>query len=244
MSCSISDIKSSIFIIIMPIEKYTYLILMASCLLFPLAFSFDKRVAFYKNWSKLFVATIIPAAFFILWDAWFTGRGIWSFSDTYTIGYRLLNLPIEEWLFFLVIPYCSIFVYEVLKSYFPKADYNQQLFWGLIALGIVFIVLAFVYITHAYTFWNFTFNAVFLAILLLNIWFLEYITHFVLTFLICLVPMLIVNGVLTSLPVVEYNTMHITNFKIYTIPFEDFFYYFLLLMMNVLIYQRLLKPKD
>ena len=228
----------------MPLEKYTYLLLMGACLLFPFAFSFDKRVAFYKNWGKLFVATIIPATFFIVWDAWFTSRGIWSFNDAYTLGFKILNLPIEEWLFFIVIPYCSIFVYEVLKSYFPKADYNQQLFWGLIALGLVFIALAFIYINRGYTFWNFAFNAVFLTFLLLNMWFLEHITHFVLTFVICLVPMLLVNGILTSLPVVEYNTLHITGFKIYTIPFEDFFYYFLLLMMNVIIYQRLKRVKE
>jgi len=228
----------------MLMEKYTYLILMASCLIFPFAFSFDKRVAFYKNWGKLLVATIIPATFFIIWDAWFTSRGIWSFNDTYIIGYKILNLPIEEWLFFIVIPYCSIFVYEVLKSYFPKADYNQQLFWGLIVLGLVFVALAFIYILRGYTFWNFAFNAVFLTFLLLNMWFLEHITHFILTFIICLVPMIIVNGILTSLPIVEYNTLHISGFKIYTIPFEDFFYYFLLLMMNVIIYQRLKKTKE
>ncbi|MEI7501859.1 MAG: lycopene cyclase domain-containing protein [Paludibacter sp.] len=228
----------------MPLEKYTYLILMAFCLIFPLAFSFDKRVAFYKNWGKLFVATIVPAAFFIAWDVWFTSRSIWSFNDSYVVGIKIFNLPIEEILFFIVIPYCSIFVFEVLKSYFPKADYNQQLFWGLIFLCLIFIGSAVYFFNHVYTFWNFTFNAVFLAILLLNMWFLEHITHFLLTFAICLVPMLIVNGVLTALPVVEYNPLQISGFKIYTIPFEDFFYFFLLLMMNVLIFVRMKRVRE
>ena len=225
------------------LEKYTYLILMASSLIFPFAFSFDKRVAFYKNWAKLFVAIIIPAVFFITWDTWFTSLGVWSFNNNYTLGCRIINLPIEEWLFFIVIPYCSIFVYEVLKSYFPKADFTKQLLCIFIALDLFFVVLAILYNKNLYTFMNFTFNALVLTFLLLNKWFLEHITHFFLTFVICLFPMIIVNGVLTSLPVVEYNTLHITGFKLYTIPFEDFFYYLLLLMMNLLIYQRLMQTK-
>ncbi len=225
------------------IEKYTYLILMISSLIFPFAFSFDKRVAFYKHWGKVFIATIIPGTFFIIWDAWFTSRGIWSFNDAYTLGFKILNLPLEEWLFFIVIPYCSIFVYEVINSYFPKADYTKQLFWIFIALDFIFVVLAIIYYQNKYTFFNFTFNALVLTFLLLNKWFLNHITHFFLTFVICLIPMIVVNGVLTSFPVVEYNTLHITGFKLYTIPFEDFFYYFLLLMMNVFIYQRLKQVK-
>lgn len=223
----------------MQIEKYTYLAIMLSCIVFPLGFSFDKRVAFYKKWPKLLLAIVVPAIFFICWDAWFTSREIWSFNNDYTLGFRMMGLPIEEWLFFVVVPYCSIFVYEVLKSYFPKLDYTQQLFWGLVVLNITFITLAFLFFIQIYTFWNFIFNAIFLVFLLKNAWFLKHITHFMFTFVVCLVPMFIVNGLLTALPIVEYNALHISEIKIFTIPFEDFFYFFLLLMMNVLIYERL-----
>lgn len=227
----------------MQIEKYTYLAIMLSCIVFPLSFSFDKRVAFYKKWPKLLVAIVVPALFFIGWDAWFTSRGIWSFSNDYTLGFRLLGLPIEEWMFFVVVPYCSIFVYEVLKSYFPKLDFTQQLFWGLIGLNFVFAAISVLFFNQNYTFWNFTFNALFLFFLLTNSWFLKHITHFVFTFTICLLPMFIVNGILTSMPIVSYDLSQISGLKISTIPFEDFFYFFLLLMMNVLIFERLQRIK-
>jgi len=77
-------------------EKFTYLLLMLSSILFPLAFSFDKKVAFHTKWRYLSWAILIPAIFFIAWDAWFTSIHVWSFSYNYTLGIRLLGLPLEE----------------------------------------------------------------------------------------------------------------------------------------------------
>ncbi len=49
--------------------------------------------------------------------------------------------------------------------------------------------------------------------------------------------MLVVNGILTSFPVVSYNPAEFSNLRLYTIPLEDFIYYFLLLAMNIFIYE-------
>jgi lycopene cyclase domain-containing protein len=227
----------------MQMEKYSYLITLLVAVLFPIAYSFDKRVRFYTKWKPLFIATIIPATFFIVWDIYFAKQGIWSFNDHYILGFRLMGLPLEEWLFFIVIPYCSIFVYEVIKSYFSTLDYNEILFWLLILLVFVFQTVALIHFHRNYTFWNFTFNAVFLVFLLLNSWFLKQLTYLVVTFVICLIPMMVVNGILTGLPIVEYDNSQIIGIKTFSIPFEDFFYYFLLLMMNLLLYERQLRSK-
>jgi lycopene cyclase domain-containing protein len=53
-----------------------------------------------------------------------------------------------------------------------------------------------------------------------------------------LIPFLIVNGLLTSIPVVLYNNEENLNFRIYSIPFEDVFYGMLLIMMNVIGYEK------
>ena len=56
---------------------------------------------------------------FIPWDIWFTDIGVWWFRDDYITGWKIFLLPIEEWLFFIVVPYACIFIYEVL-IYFIK----------------------------------------------------------------------------------------------------------------------------
>lgn len=224
-------------------DKIIYISLMVGSVLFPFLFSFEKQIQFFKKWKFLFIATAIPATFFIIWDSWFTQIGVWSFNNTYILGPRLLGLPLEEWLFFVIIPYCSVFVYEVIKSYFPKLNFNKEIYISFVVLLLIFALLTYVYSSRDYTFYNFLFNTIMLSFLLLNKWFKEHLTHFTLAFVVSLVPMFIVNGVLTAMPVVEYNSMEISNIRIYTIPFEDFFYFFLLFMMNIVIYEQLQRKR-
>jgi lycopene cyclase domain-containing protein len=68
--------------------------------------------------------------------------------------------------------------------------------------------------------------------------------YFYLAWIICIVPMLIVNGVLTSLPVVWYNDTQNLGFRVGTIPFEDFFYNMLCMLMNVGIFEMLRRRKQ
>lgn len=82
----------------------------------PFILSFDKKVAFYKYWPGLFLGIGINALLFISWDYWFTYTGVWSFSDIYTFPQRLLMLPLEEWSFFIVVPYASVFIYALKQA--------------------------------------------------------------------------------------------------------------------------------
>ena len=99
----------------MPIYLYLDLLVIA----FPLLLSFDKKVAYFKTWKYLFPAILIIGAFFVLWDMQFTRMNIWSFNQKYLLGIYMYNLPIEEVLFFIVVPFSCVFIYEVLKAYFP-----------------------------------------------------------------------------------------------------------------------------
>lgn len=59
---------------------------------------------------------------------------------------------------------------------------------------------------------------------------------------ILVVLLFIVNGYLTWRPIVTYNSDFITNFRVFTIPIEDFFYGFSLVTLNLIIWEKLTKP--
>ncbi|MCE1155529.1 MAG: lycopene cyclase domain-containing protein [Bacteroidales bacterium] len=219
------------------LQQSTYLLLMAGSVLFPLVFSFEKQIHFVSRWKFLPLAIGAPAAFFIGWDVWFTRTGIWSFSNEYTLGFRMMGLPAEEWLFFIIVPFCSLFIYENVKFFLQKFSYHDRLVKLLWFVAVLCFLIAIVAHDLTYTFWNFTFTTLFLVFLLFTGWFRKHITHFIIAFLIGTVPMLIVNGILTSFPVVSYNPLEFSNLRLFSIPVEDFTYYFLLLGMNVFFYE-------
>lgn len=225
-------------------NHYTYFLILAASLAGPIALSFDKKVAFYKNWKYLFPATIFPALLYILWDSYFTAKGVWSFNDAYITGVKLYNLPVEEVLFFFVIPYCCLFIYECIRSYFPNV---KKIMWAdklLLVVAVLLLITGLIFYNKYYTGWTFIFTSLFLA----GLYFInKKITLFnaglfVVSYSVMLIPFLIVNGFLTAIPVVLYNDAENLGIRIYTIPFEDTFYGMLLILMNVVIYERL-KPK-
>ena len=218
-------------------QDYTYLALLGGSILFPLILSFDKKVAFYKNWKALFPAVFIVAAFFIIWDVWFTHVGIWHFNPNYVLGYYLFGLPVEEWLFFFVIPYCCVFIYEVIKAYWSNREFAIFSSNFSIIISIVLIIIAAIYYDQLYTFVNFILTSIVLFALSQSKFFNKYSGYFYVSYFVSLIPFFLVNGVLTSMPVVEYNNAENLSLRAGTIPVEDFIYLLLLLIGNVYLYE-------
>jgi len=220
---------------------YTYFLILAASIAGPFGLSFDKKVGFYKTWKWLFPAMIIPALIYIAWDIFFTSKGVWSFNEDYISGIKLVNLPIEEVLFFFIVPYCCIFIYECIRCYFPNLKNKKTADRILQALAIVLLLTGIFFYTKYYTSWTFILCAIFIiAIYLFNNYFKDFdATSFLVSYAIILIPFLIVNGFLTAIPVVLYNDAENLGIRIYSIPFEDTFYGMLLVMMDIAIYEKL-----
>lgn len=219
---------------------YTYFLILAASVAGPLVLSFDKKVAFYKNWKYVFPAMIIPALLYIVWDVYFTKIGVWSFNEEYITGIKLVNLPLEEVLFFFIVPYCCIFIYACIKSYFPNLVNKKRADLFLKLLAAILLVLGLIYFSKHYTSWTFVLTGTFvLLVYLFKNFFKSFdAVSFLVSYAICLIPFLIVNGFLTAMPVVQYNDAENLGIRIYTIPFEDAFYGMLLVLMNVVIYEK------
>ena len=91
----------------------------------PFALSFDKKVAFFKEWRFVIIATLIVAVPFLIWDELFTQWGVWGFNPKYLLKIYLGHLPLEEVLFFIVIPYNFIFILKVIQAYFPNRNQKR-----------------------------------------------------------------------------------------------------------------------
>lgn len=219
-----------------------YFFLNIGSLFIPFIYSFDKRLNYVKRWKVIFSGITITAVFYIIWDIIFTKLGVWSFNPRYHSGVEFFDLPIEEWLFFICIPYSSLFIHYVYHYFFPTISLSDRtvksLYWVLMVVLIPTIILHY---NKLYTSVNYTV----LVLLLTYTVFKEpgILNTFFITFLIVLVPFSLINGILTGSfieePVVIYNNNENLGIRLVTIPIEDIGYAFSMLLMSLVLIKNI-----
>ena len=208
----------------------------------PFIFSFHKKIKFFKFFKQIAASLLLTGVFFIIWDIYFTKIGVWGFDKKHHSSIMLSNLPLEEFLFFFVIPFVCVFTYFVLSEKKVLNLNINTIFLKLIC--ILLIVLAVLFFKNAYT----------VSVLILTILILLYIIYyrpdwigyfFSMYLIIHVFPFLLVNGVLTGyitdLPPVWYDSNNIIGVRLGTIPVEDFLYSFILLFLNTSLFEYLRK---
>ncbi len=216
--------------------KYAYLLINFLSVIFPLLLSFDSRVRFYKSWKYIWPGLFLTGILFLAWDIFFTVKGVWSFNPNYILGITFFRLPLEEILFFLTIPFSCIFIYECLNYYVKWQIPNRIVkVLNILLILISVIILAF-YHNRLYTLINFG-TLLLLLILLQFVLKVKWMNHFYLAYFVSLVPFYIVNGILTSVPIVSYNNAENLAIRVGTIPVEDHFYLMSLLLMNIAFFE-------
>ncbi|MEM6700436.1 MAG: lycopene cyclase domain-containing protein, partial [Bacteroidota bacterium] len=128
--------------------------------------------------------------------------------------------------------FASIFIYECLNHYVKKdwlASYEK---WISIILGSVLVIGGLIYWDQIYTSTTFLLTGGFIwyhYLFLPN----HYRARFYFAFLVILIPFALVDGVLTGgytqAPIVLYNPMEFLDFRIPSVPLEDYVYGLLML---------------
>lgn len=225
--------------------SYTYLLVNAGSFIIPFIFSFHPKLDFYKTWKAFFPAVIITSIVFISWDIVFTAIGIWSFNERYVLGINVMGIPLEEWLFFFCIPYASVFTYHCFKLFFKFEDLKRVGSLTSIILMVILPIIAVAFIDRLYTSITFLATSLFLLAHYYGLFVYVKLGRFYVIYLILLIPFLITNGILTGSwiedAVVKYNPAHNLGIRILTIPIEDSVYGLFLILMNVTIYEAILK---
>lgn len=219
----------------------TYLIINIGIIIFPLLYSFEKSISYYKKYHAILISTIIVGIPFIVWDIFATQRGDWSFNPKYISGIYFAGLPIEELLFFITVPYSMIFLYEIAKHYLPsrKIKLGKKLIYSIV---IILLISAAYNYSQYYTYTVMIFCAFTFFIIGFSKLAFTKESRFWIYITLAFFPFVLTNYFLTSLPVVQYNPESFSEIRITTIPLEDFFYSFALVTNYIYVYE-LVKSK-
>ena len=223
-----------------------YLKILLFSFMIPFIVSFNSKVNFNKYFLPLIIALLTSSIPFIFWDIYFTDLGVWGFNIEHHSGILVINLPLEEILFFLIIPFCCLFTYFVFKK-FEKFNlpYNKVL---LRSFSLILLVIGMMFYDKAYT----LSVCLLSSLVMLNISFSKskWNGYFFSTYIIIsLIPFVIVNGLLTgyldvNTPPVWYNNDEIIGVRFLTIPLEDFLYNFVLMYSNYILFEFYCRRKQ
>jgi lycopene cyclase domain-containing protein len=101
---------------------YAYLAVLLGCLLCALWLEPVLRVGVLRQWRRLLLVAVPVLAVFVAWDLAAVRAGHWSFDHGQVLGVWLPGgLPLEELLFFLVVPLCAILGFEAVRKVLGRA---------------------------------------------------------------------------------------------------------------------------
>ena len=219
--------------------KFEYLLFNLAVIAGPIISQLSRQIKHVSRWQlKLLTSGIIMIPY-VIWDALVAGSH-WWFNEAYTLDFRLLGLPIEEWLFFITVPFGCLLVWETL----PHTDR-----W-LVRLESLRHVRTVLYAALPAGVWVFStgkqytglvlfsFGLVGLVDMLLSVDLLLRPKTYLYLAIVC-GCILVFNGYLTARPIVLYGEAYQIGFRILTIPVEDFGYGFTLMLFNTMLYEKL-----
>ena len=218
--------------------QYEYLIFNLIVLSGPLFFGLLKPFYFVHKWIYAFISIFVVGIPYIIWDSIVTGSH-WMFNDNHVLGLYFLNLPIEEWMFFITVPFACLFTWEMIirrvkSSRIEKMKIIRQVLYFLPIPGFYLFFAGLEYTGLVFIFISI---AIVIDQILETDLFLRKEFYFYLLMIIGFT--LVFNGFLTGRPVVLYGESYQVGFRVFTIPIEDFGYGLSMLYLNTIVYEKL-----
>jgi len=98
-----------------------YLAVLAGCLAAAVWLEPILRVHVFRRWRRLLLTLLPVAVVFVLWDLAAIAAGHWTFDPAQITGVLLPGgLPLDEVLFFVVVPVCAILGFEAVRAVLGK----------------------------------------------------------------------------------------------------------------------------
>jgi lycopene cyclase domain-containing protein len=94
-----------------------YLSVLAGCLAAAVWLEPVLKVNVFRRRRRLLLTLLPVVVVFVIWDLFAIAAGHWTFDPTQTTGIVLPGgLPLDEVLFFLVVPVCAILGFEAVRA--------------------------------------------------------------------------------------------------------------------------------
>ena len=231
-------------------SHYTYAAILAGSLSIPLIASFLKPLVFSKNSESIWSINLACRYLVYSMGHTFTHWGVWGFNETKHFSLKLMGLPLEEIMFFFVVPFCCLFIYENVYVYIIRSRerLSTSTMWSLISIGVGLLLIGIAHWGRLYT--ASTFLLAGGSLIGLSATRAHWLPAYMTAYLFSNIPFILVNGILTGSfgleEVVWYNNAENVGSRLQevaglswtqiNIPLDDFVYSFALLLLNTAIY--------
>lgn len=220
---------------------FTYALILFFTVIICFIASFDKRLQFNRHFGAFIKAAVLVAIPFIAWDVWFTAKGVWWFNTDYTLGIVIAGLPLEEWLFFICIPFSCVFTYFCFDKFY-KLDWLSG-FNNLIVFVSIIVCAVMALLHHDKIYTLVTAIATIATLVYLHFIVREYwISKASMVYTVLMLGFFPVNGVLTGTglesPIVNYNPGDFLGIRMLTIPIEDAVYGYTQFLLVLYFFKR------
>ncbi|MBC9956460.1 lycopene cyclase domain-containing protein [Yimella sp. cx-51] len=107
-------------------ENLSYAAMLGFCLAATLPLIALFKLDLPKQWRRVLLSILIAGTPFLVWDLIVTHAGHWWFDDDQTLPWRILDLPLEEISFFIVIPLVTIITLEGVRSVLRRKGASDE----------------------------------------------------------------------------------------------------------------------
>lgn len=103
-------------------DRWQYLAVLAACLVITAPLEI-LGPGVYRQWRRVIKAVVPVAAVFLVWDEIAVAAHVWTYDRAYLCGPSIpFRVPIEEVLFFLVIPVCALLTFNAVSTLLEKVN--------------------------------------------------------------------------------------------------------------------------
>jgi lycopene cyclase domain-containing protein len=102
------------------VQKFGYLAMLAFTVFGSFWLEIFLKTSVLKRWKRALISILPISFFFLVWDAYAIAQGHWFFNRDRMLGiYGPFDIPLEEFLFFIIVPMAAILTIEGVTTVKP-----------------------------------------------------------------------------------------------------------------------------